>query len=541
MKKSIFCLLFVFICINSIHAQNKLSETEKISSLIKIHGFLKYYHPEVGKGKFEWDKEFIKYLPQVLKAKDKESLSTIYINWIDSLGTIKVCKKCNSKKKYFDKNFDLSWFQDTTVFNNSVTLKLKYIEKNRNQRENFYASNEPVGKIKITNEPIYKDFEYPDEEYRLLGLAKYWNIIEYFYPYKYLTDQNWDLVLNEMIPKIRYASNKTEYQLSVKELVAKLDDTHAWINFSTESLKYLPFKISHIDNKAVVVGFYNDSIADLNKLKLGDVILKINDLDVETELIQNLKYEAGSNKNIKIKSTYNRIFNGLENTANLTIERNGAIEQMKVNRYDFKDFNYWNSTKRVKSKSINDEIGYINMASVKGIDIPGIFDSFKTKKSIIIDLRNYPAFIYRRFSRYLNSEKRAFTKIYSPNINYPSRFTYIDDLKTSSYKKAFKGKIILLVNEESISRSEFTAMAFQTADKVITVGNQTAGADGDVAIFEYIGGYRTAISGNGVLYPNGAETQRKGITIDIEIKPTIKGLRQGRDEVLEKAIEIAKE
>jgi hypothetical protein len=48
-------------------------------------------------------------------------------------------------------------------------------------------SNEPVGKIKITNEPIYKGFEYPDEEYRILGLSKYWNIIEYFYPYKYLT------------------------------------------------------------------------------------------------------------------------------------------------------------------------------------------------------------------------------------------------------------------------------------------------------------------------------------------------------------------
>jgi hypothetical protein len=124
----------------------------------------------------------------------------------------------------------------------------------------------------------------------------------------------------------------------------------------------------------------------------------------------------------------------------LTIERNGVIEQMKVSRYDFKDFNYWNSTKRVKSKSIDDEIGYINMASMKN-EIFRVFDSFKTKKSIIIDLRNYPAFIYRRFSRYLNSEKRAFSKIYSPNINYPSRFTYIDDLKTSSYKKAFKGKL----------------------------------------------------------------------------------------------------
>jgi hypothetical protein len=32
-------------------------------------------------------------------------------------------------------------------FNNSVTLKLKYIEKQESKRE-FYASNEPVGKIK---------------------------------------------------------------------------------------------------------------------------------------------------------------------------------------------------------------------------------------------------------------------------------------------------------------------------------------------------------------------------------------------------------
>jgi hypothetical protein len=106
-------------------------------------------------------------------------------------------------------------------------------------------------------------------------------------------------VLNEMIPKIRYASNKTDYQLSVKELVAKLDDTHAW-SISPPKAKYLPFKISHIDNKAVVGRFYNDSIADLNKLKL-EMLLKINNLDVETELIKNLRYQSGSNKNIKIK------------------------------------------------------------------------------------------------------------------------------------------------------------------------------------------------------------------------------------------------
>ena len=42
----------------------------------------------------------------------------------------------------------------------------------------------------------------------------------------------------------------------------------------------------------------------------------------------------------------------------------------------------------------------------------------------------------------------------------------------------------------------------------------------------------------GVYYPDGKETQRIGIVPDIEIKPTIAGIRSGRDELLEKAIEL---
>ena len=541
MKKTFLLLILIIFSHNNLTAQQTISETEKLASLGKIYGFLKYYHPEVAKGKFDWDNEFITHFTEVQKATDKNSLSLVYTDWIESLGIIDKCKKCDSNEKYFDKNFDLSWTQDTTLFSKELSAKLKFIEKNRNQGENFYASNEPVGKIKITNEPNYNNFDYPNEEYRLLGFFKYWNIIEYFYPYKYLTDQSWDSVLKEMIPKIKSASNKNEYQSTIKELIAKLDDTHAWISFSDERPKYLPIKVSHIENKAVISGFYNDSIANLNNLRLGDIILKINDLDVKTETDRNLKYVAGSNTNIKIKNTYNKIFSGLEDTVKLTIERNGKIERIKVNRYDFDVFNYWNDPRRIKSKSLSDEIGYINMASLKGEDIKDTFESFETKKAIIIDLRNYPAFIYYRFSRYLNSEKRDFSTIYSPDINYPSRFILKDNLKTNSSKKAFKGKILLLVNEDSMSRSEFTAMAFQTADNVITVGNQTAGADGDVVVFKYLGGYRTAISGNGIEYPDGSESQQKGVKIDIQVKPTINGLKKGRDEILEKAIELASE
>ena len=61
---------------------------------------------------------------------------------------------------------------------------------------------------------------------------------------------------------------------------------------------------------------------------------------------------------------------------------------------------------------------------------------------------------------------------------------------------------------------------------------------GTVALITFPGDYKTYMTGIGVYYPDGRETQRKGIVPDIEIKPAIKGIQLKKDEVLEKAIEI---
>jgi C-terminal processing protease CtpA/Prc len=49
------------------------------------------------------------------------------------------------------------------------------------------------------------------------------------------------------------------------------------------------------------------------------------------------------------------------------------------------------------------------------------------------------------------------------------------------------------------------------------------------------------MTGIGVYYPDGTETQRIGIIPDIKVKPTIEGIRAGKDEVLEKAMEVINE
>src|SRR5262249_59934039 len=86
--------------------------------------------------------------------------------------------------------------------------------------------------------------------------------------------------------------------------------------------------------------------------------------------------------------------------------------------------------------------------------------------------------------------------------------------------------------EVSLSSAEYTSMAFRSAPGAVVVGSTTAGADGNVSPIPLPAGVQGAISGIGVFYPDKKPTQRFGIIPDVVVRPTIAGIRAGRDEVL---------
>lgn len=96
-----------------------------------------------------------------------------------------------------------------------------------------------------------------------------------------------------------------------------------------------------------------------------------------------------------------------------------------------------------------------------------------------------------------------------------------------------------MANEDTQSRSEYFVMAMQTIDGAITLGRQTSGADGDVLDYTFFDDKTSWITGRGIFYPDGRETQRVGISINIEVPLMVEDITQGRDAILEKAIQIA--
>ena len=198
---------------------------------------------------------------------------------------------------------------------------------------------------------------------------------------------------------------------------------------------------------------------------------------------------------------------------------------------DYPDIKYYNN------------IGFVNMKILEKEDVNKMYEELKNTKTIIFDIRNYPKGTAKSIMNLLSNKPNQFCDIIKPDLSYPGKFQYEDSknfiLGNKENNSPYQGKIIILVNETTQSHAEFSTMILQTFPNSKVIGSQTSGADGNVSKFN-LAGKPTVFTGLGVFYPDGKETQRIGIVPDIEVKPTVKGLQENRDEVLERALEYIK-
>jgi len=523
---------------------------DDLELLGKLWGFLKYHHPEVGKGNYNWDNELFRILPSYLKAKNNKQRDKIVLDWINKYGEIPVCKTCKETPSDAYIKPDLSWVEKSNM-NNDLKKKIFEIYSNRHQGVHYYIGMQPAGNPEFLNENLYSNMFFPDTGFRLLALYKYWNMIHYFFPYKYQTDKNWDDVLKEYIPMFILAKDRLEYELAAIQIIGDVNDTHA--NFwggrkmidSIRGNNYASFSVKFIEKKLVVTDYYNPELKEESELEIGDIITHINRKIVGLIVDSLKKYYPASNESAMLRDISMDMLRSVNNSVNIryiTSEQEKQKELPLYHRDSLNFYMYYKTDETENSYKLLDEnIGYVTLATIKYEDMPVIKEIFKDTKGIIIDIRNYPSvFTPFTLAPFFVSDFTPFVTFTNGNVNNPGEFTFTPPSRVPKPSETYKGKLVILVNEITQSSAEYQSMAFKAGEKTTIIGSQTAGADGNVSTILLPGGLRTMISGIGVYYPDGTQTQRIGIVPDIEVKPTIEGIRAGRDEVLEKAIEWIK-
>ena len=522
-------------------------QTDNIAALGQVWGFLKYFHPAVAGGQRDWDAELLRQLPVVLACRSVAARSRLLSAWITSLGPVPLCTTCATPPTDSVRLApDLRWARNASRFSAPLRQQLAFIEANRYQGAPYYVTRMGANTY-FPHEEAYAEPALPAQGLRLLGLCRYWNMFQYYYPYKYALDEDWARVLPELLSRFAEASTPLQYRHAALALFARVQDGHARFYppdplLEAERGDYkVAAEVQFLDEQAVVTRVRRDGLVPVSPLEPGDVLTHLAGAAVADLVKQRLPETGASNRAAQLNTIALNLLYCATPQLDVQVVRAGqplrlVVPAVKVGAVPPAQPAAADSMYRFLAP----DIGYIDMARIKGAKVPAIMQAFAHTKGIVVDQRNYPGEpVATYLPGFLLKEPVTFAKFTRYDPAYPGRFLWepADTLKPRG-ATPYTGQVVVLVNEVSRSQAEFTAMAFQATPHGTVLGSQTAGADGNTTPITLPGGLKTLMTGIGAYYPDGHETQRVGIRTDVPVRPTIAGLREGRDELRDRAVEL---
>jgi C-terminal processing protease CtpA/Prc len=522
------------------------AQIANLTTLGKVWGFLKYHHPAIAAGGRHWDYELFRVLPRVLAARDAAAARAAMHEWVAGLGPVTPCTACASlDEKELHLQPRTAWLTDERL-GKDLGDALRAIHRNRpSGPQQFYVSMAPgVGNPRFDHEPNYEKLSLPDAGYQLLALYRLWNIVEYWFPYRDLIEGDWDRELTAFVPRIALARDADAYKLALMAFVAKLQDTHAnlWSALAVRPPAgecHVPAGLRFVQDQAVVTDYLHETLGPATGLQIGDIVEAVDGTPVATLVGQWAPFYAASNQPTKMRDMARFMTRGVCGPAAIRVKRGSATVELKPERVSQKQLVPTRTNDRPGPvfQKLSPDVAYLKLSSVKAADAASYVESAAGTKGLVIDIRNYPSeFVVFALGSRLVEQPTPFARFTTGDPANPGAFRWTPPLSLQPSAPRYPGRIVILIDEASQSQSEYTTMAFRSAPNAVVVGSTTAGADGNVSPIPLPGGQRAMISGIGVFYPDKRPTQRIGIVPDIEARPTIEGIRSGRDEVLEVAL-----
>ena len=528
-----------------------VSDLQSLEKLCKVWGYVKYNHPAFLLGEKDWDKELLNLIPVVSEAKDDE-VNDILHEWFVSLGKIDYGMDGANAALQEDKLYvqaNISWIKDDTYLGKELSEDMQKLGPipaiyRVNAPVNYTANAMGTRVPDFSNELLYEEMDYKDQSYRLLGLFRLWNAIEYNYPYLDILDENWHNLLPEYIARMLDGKDQESYELTLASLSAKLQDAHLAL-YNSEyyimeaGIYGVPVEIMQAENQIVVSKVLKDDCP----LQVGDVIKQLDGKNIEDVLKERMEYISVTTEDKFINQIGRFLMRSNNPNIKVTVLRDEEEQICKVKGE--MEYYLMQETAEKPYEILAGNIGLVNPAALQPKGLSSVMSQLKSTDGLIVDFRQYPSdFIVYDLAEYLVDGVKPFLicttsteskpGIFSGNIKYSGR---AENSNTEQYEKP----VVILMNEKTQSLAEYTIMSVRNGENVTVMGENSVGSDGDVTYLPLPGGISMMFTSCGIYTPEGGQTQRIGLSPDIEVHPTIEGIKEGRDELMEAAVKYIKE
>lgn len=517
---------------------------KQLAELIKVWGFIKYFHPNVASAQYDWDLAFIDSLHLLLEKNDlTQALTTL----LETAGTPSYpSEELNTPTHQILELNASDWHAAKKTYGGVIGEALQQLAMDRYKfGESSYAFADSMGLTTYAAENKIDAARF-ENELRLLALARLWNVIEYWFPYQQQLEASWHAHLPAYIEKVAQANTHADFHFVMQSLLAQLNDGHAQFhpNVFTAGSCQLPVTVRHLDSQLVITQLHGDMLV-ADKLKLGDRLLAIDGVNLQEKLQKLLPAYPASNAMAGHYYLSNELLSRKCESlpSRLLISRDGAEFEVEVGSYvEARQVKGNHGLPGNSVQLINDDITYVKLAGLNWDGVDEAFEQLSNTGKMIIDARGYPHdFVLYDVGGRLTQQLLEFAQLAQVVASAPGQVQLIDYVPTlepadENYLAEVEA-IIMLVDEATMSQAEFSVMAWRELPRTLVLGSTTAGAIGNIRSLLLPDGTSVYFTGLRVLDTEGSDVQQVGIVPDIYVLPTIKDIQSGRDVLVDKAIE----
>jgi len=398
-------------------------------------------------------------------------------------------------------------------------------------------------KTSLQNE-LPKELSGNDPYVRLANIVIAWNAFQHFFPYFDVIGTDWLSMLPKGIEWTYSDKTSLDFLKTLRRWTAFLRDGHVNVNLKGDvsELFYLPLAWDVVEDRLVILSVYDKSL----DLSPGDVVEAIDGQNAMEVYRGEAQYISAATQGWQQWRAVRNMLSGAENAeTNLKVKRGFQSRHVTV-KHSFSMGQFWQLYRKndVLYKEIEPGIFYLNLDQIPMTEINVLLPRLKEAKGIICDLRGYPKGDNSRLISYLLKEKENARWMFTPRIIYP-------DYEKVTFRESSWGmepvqphldaKIVFITDGRAISYAESYMGYIQHHRLATIVGANTAGTNGNANVLRLPGVYSITWTGMKVLKHDGSQYHGVGVAPDIPVKMTIKGIQEGRDEFLEKALEVIKQ
>ena len=397
----------------------------------------------------------------------------------------------------------------------------------------FATSGGTLPAVAAKQPPLPMTFTAEDRATRLAGVVILWNVLQHFYPYFDVVRVDWNQTLRATLTRAATDKSELEFLATLRYMMAAIQDGHGFVSHGSERGGYVPpLLFSVIEGKLVVTYVADESIG----LKAGDVIDRVNGKPSADALREQETMISSATPQWKRYRAIEALRAGAQDSE---LSLGVGSRTVTVKRTLMPTIA---EPRPPKVHEIEPGIFYLDLTRMEDNDFEEVLPKLASARGVIFDMRGYPR-VGPTFLRHLSDQPMQSARWNIPIVTRPDHegMTEFDtrgrwDLQPLTPR--IGGRIVFLTDGRAISYAESVMGIVEHYRLGEILGEPTAGTNGNVNPVALPGGYRVAFTGMKVLKHDGSRHHGVGIQPTIPLSRTLKGVREGRDEQLERAVTL---